>query len=123
MNPCQERVSRGLHFQVPDRAQGKLVRGPRCRTRCGGGFAQGKPDLWSSSNGHAHRRQLLAVLGASGFAHGFLTLEPNTVFCYKRTEVYSPEHERALRWNDLDLAIDWGTDAPLLSSKDAELWS
>ncbi|MGB0511036.1 MAG: dTDP-4-dehydrorhamnose 3,5-epimerase family protein, partial [Flavobacteriales bacterium] len=53
-----------------------------------------------------------------GFAHGFVTLEPDTVFCYKCTDIYSPDHERSLLWNDPDLGIDWGIDAPLLSPKD-----
>jgi len=47
-------------------------------------------------------------------------LEPNTVFCYKCTEVYSPNHEGSLLWNDPDLNIDWGTTAPLLSEKDVK---
>ena len=42
------------------------------------------------------------------------------MFSYKCTDIYSPEHERALRWNDPDLQIDWGVEDPLLSPKDAE---
>ena len=114
-------VLRGLHFQVPDRAQGKLVRVVR------GAALDVAVDLRKGSPTYG-QHQTAMLTGDNrwqfwvppGFAHGFLTLEPNTVFCYKCTEVYSPEHERALRWNDPDLAIDWGTDAPLLSSKDAE---
>ena len=53
-----------------------------------------------------------------GFAHGFATLEEDTVFCYKCTEIYSPEHEQSLRWNDPTLNIEWGLDHPLLSEKD-----
>lgn len=113
-------VLRGLHFQVPDRAQGKLVRVVR------GAALDVVVDLRKNSptfGGH----QKVMLTGENrwqfwvppGFAHGFLTLEPDTVFCYKCTEVYSPEHERALRWDDADLGIDWGMEAPLLSAKDA----
>lgn len=113
-------VLRGLHFQVPDRAQGKLVRVARGAAldvaldlrKSSATFGQYQTALLTEEN----RWQFWVP---EGFAHGFLTLEPDTVFCYKCTEVYSPEHERALRWNDPDLNIDWGTAAPLLSEKDA----
>jgi dTDP-4-dehydrorhamnose 3,5-epimerase len=53
-----------------------------------------------------------------GFAHGFLTLEDNTIFSYKCTQYYNKESEMAIRWNDPELGIIWGTDAPVLSEKD-----
>ena len=113
-------VLRGLHFQVPDMAQEKLVRVVR------GAALDVAVDLRRNSATYGQYQTAL-LTGENrwqfwvpeGFAHGFLTLEPDTVFCYKCTEVYSPDHERALRWNDPDLAIDWGTKAPLLSGKDA----
>lgn len=112
-------VLRGLHFQVPDRAQGKLVRVAR------GSALDVAVDLRKGSPTYGqHQTALLTEENRwqfwipEGFAHGFLTLEPDTVFCYKCTDIYSPEHERSLRWDDPDLAIDWGTKAPLLSEKD-----
>jgi dTDP-4-dehydrorhamnose 3,5-epimerase len=55
----------------------------------------------------------------AGFAHGFLTLEPDTEFLYKTTDYYAPQHERCLRWDDQALAIDWPiTEQPSLSAKD-----
>jgi dTDP-4-dehydrorhamnose 3,5-epimerase len=56
----------------------------------------------------------------AGFAHGFLVLEDNTIFNYKCSEFYNREFERSLRWNDPQLAINWGTDEVILSPKDAE---
>ena len=113
-------VLRGLHFQLPDLAQGKLVRVAR------GAALDVAVDLRKNSPTYGqHQKALLTEENRwqfwvpEGFAHGFLTLEPETVFCYKCTEVYSPEHESALLWNDADLAIDWGTTSPLLSPKDA----
>lgn len=112
-------VLRGLHFQVPDRAQGKLVRVVR------GAALDVAVDLRTGSPTYGqHQTALLTGENRwqfwvpEGFAHGFLTLEPDTVFCYKCTDIYSTDHERSLVWNDPDLGIDWGTDAPLLSPKD-----
>ena len=112
-------VLRGLHFQVPDRAQGKLVRVVK------GSAWDVAVDLRSGSPTYGRHAKVL-LTGENrwqfwvpeGFAHGFLTLEPETVFCYKCTEIYSPDHERSIRWDDPDLNIDWGTEAPLLSAKD-----
>lgn len=112
-------VLRGLHFQIPDRAQGKLVRVVR------GAALDVAVDLRKGSATYGQHQKVL-LSGENrwqfwvppGFAHGFLTLEPDTIFCYKCTEVYSPNHERALRWDDPDLGIDWGIASPLLSPKD-----
>jgi dTDP-4-dehydrorhamnose 3,5-epimerase len=56
-----------------------------------------------------------------GFAHGFLTLEDDTIFQYKCTNYYSPEHELGILWNDFDLNIQWEFNNPLISKRDADL--
>jgi dTDP-4-dehydrorhamnose 3,5-epimerase len=112
---------RGLHFQTPPHAQAKLV-------RCGRGalwdvavdIRRGSPtygryvgvDL-SAENG----RQLLIP---AGFAHGFVTRQPDTEIIYKCSDYYAPNCDRALRYDDPQVGIDWGlTGAPILSDKDA----
>lgn len=111
---------RGLHFQTPPRAQAKLV-------RCGQGA------LWDVAvdirRGSATYGQWVGVdltaengrqlLIPAGFAHGFVTRLPNTEICYKCTDTYAPNDEGSLAWDDPDLGINWGTDAPVLSDKDA----
>ena len=111
---------RGLHYQRPPHAQDKLVRCTRGAIldvavdfRVGSAF-YGK---WvgvelSPDNG----RQLLVP---KGFLHGFVTLQPGTEVQYKCSDVYAPDCDGAVRWDDPDLAINWGVTDPVLSAKDA----
>lgn len=111
---------RGLHYQSPPRAQDKLVRCTRgaildvaVDIRIGSpAFGRHVAVELTPGNG----RQLLVP---KGFLHGFLTLADDTEVQYKCTDLYSPEHDGAVRWDDPALGIDWGTSAPILSDKDA----
>lgn len=114
-------VLRGLHYQLPPKAQGKLVRVVQGEVfdvavdiRKGSpSFGQWVGEILSAEN----RRQLWIP---PGFAHGFLTLSESADFLYKTTDYYSPELERCILWNDPALAIDWPLDAaPTISAKDA----
>ena len=112
---------RGLHFQAPPHAQAKLV-------RCGRGaifdiavdIRKGSP-----AYGHWEGYELTAENGEQlyvpvGFAHGFVTLEPDSEIVYKCSDYYAPETEGSVLWSDPDIGIDWpiGSD-PILSDKDA----
>ena len=113
---------RGLHFQTPPHAQAKLV-------RCGRGalldvavdIRRGSPTYgqWVAEELTAQNgRQLLVPVG---FAHGFVTLEDDTEILYKCTNYYAPDCDRALKFDDPEIAVDWGVsrDAAVLSEKDA----
>jgi dTDP-4-dehydrorhamnose 3,5-epimerase len=113
---------RGLHYQVPS-PQGKLV-----RVVAGSVFdvavdiRRASPTFgkWCGYELSAENRRQLWV--PEGLAHGFLVLSDFAEFQYKCTEFYAPSHERAIRWNDPELAIDWPLPAgaaPLLSPRDA----
>ena len=112
---------RGLHFQREPHAQGKLV---RCTAgalfdvvvdiRCG-----------SPTYGHWVAETLTPINGKQiwvppGFAHGFCSLEPNTVIFYKVTDYYSAECDEGLSWDDADIGIQWPdiADPETLSAKD-----
>lgn len=112
---------RGLHFQLPPVAQGKLVRCPR------GSILDVVVDLRSSSPTYGQHMavELSEANGQQlwvpeGFAHGFCTLEPDSEIFYLVNALYSPAHDRGLRWNDPALGIDWpvGEAEALLSPKD-----
>ena len=112
---------RGLHFQAPPHAQAKLV-------RCGRGaifdvavdIRIGSP-TWGQWVGFELRADNGAQLYIpAGFAHGFVTLLPDSEIVYKCSDYYAPETEGALRWDDPDIGIKWPlTSAPVLSGKDA----
>jgi dTDP-4-dehydrorhamnose 3,5-epimerase len=115
----QRGVLRGLHFQNPPFAQAKLVRVVR------GTILDVVVDIRNSSETYGQHfsielsgetKQILLI--PAGFAHGFMTLEDDTIVNYKSSNVYNKTSEGTLLWNDKSLAIDWGENDPVLSDKD-----
>ena len=115
-------VLRGLHYQLPPRAQGKLVRVVQGEVfDVAVDIRKGSPTYgqWVGEILSADNKKQLWI--PPGFAHGFLTLSDTAEFLYKTTDYWSPEHERAILWNDATLNIDWPLNGltPQLAAKDA----
>lgn len=112
---------RGLHFQLPPRAQGKLV-------QCVVGaildvavdIRVGSPTYGKHISAELTDENGYQLWVPPGFAHGFCTLEPMTKVSYKVTDYYSAEHDRGLRWDDPELGITWpvAAESAVLSAKD-----
>jgi dTDP-4-dehydrorhamnose 3,5-epimerase len=114
-------VVRGLHYQLPDRAQDKLLRVIRGRIfDVAVDIRKGSPTLGKWVGLEVSAEAWNQILVPKGFAHGFMTLEPNTEVVYKVTDLYSPSHDRSIRFDDPDIGIEWpsGRAEPVLSDKD-----
>jgi dTDP-4-dehydrorhamnose 3,5-epimerase len=120
----QKGTLRGLHAQKDPSAQGKLVRVIR------GSVMDVAVDIRTASPTYGqhvamelseHNHKILWI--PPGFLHGFVTLEDNTIFTYKVTNLYDKAAEIGVLWNDTDLNINWGIDPSevILSEKDREL--
>ena len=118
----QKGVLRGLHYQLPPKAQGKLVRVIQGEVfdvavdirKDSPTFGQWVGEILSAEN----KRQLWIP---EGFAHGFITQSETAEFLYKTTDYYAPEYERCIAWNDPEIGINWPLDqTPVLSDKDQQ---
>lgn len=119
ISKSKKRTIRGLHYQVGDKAQGKL-----CKVIYGKvldvavDIRFGSPTFgkyFSSELSEDNHTQLWIP---PGFAHGFSVLSDEAIFSYKCTALYSKENERAILYNDKDLNINWKVDNPIVSEKD-----
>jgi dTDP-4-dehydrorhamnose 3,5-epimerase len=115
-------VLRGLHFQAPPFAQGKLVRVIK------GSVLDVAVDIRKNSPTYGQHQAIVLseknkrqFFVPEGFAHGFLTLEDNTLFSYKCTNYYNKKSEGGILWDDSTLSIQWKVSQPKLSEKDCYL--
>ena len=112
-------VIRGLHYQIPPYAQGKLVRVIRGKILdVAVDIRFGSPTLGKYYSIELSGKNNLQLWIPQGFAHGFSTLEDNTIVQYKCTNFYSPAHERGIIFNDEKLNINWKITNPIVSKKD-----
>jgi dTDP-4-dehydrorhamnose 3,5-epimerase len=112
-------VLRGLHYQLPPKAQGKIVRVIQGEVfdvvvdirRSSPTFGKWVGEIISAEN----KKQLWIP---EGFAHGFVTLSETAEFLYKTTDFYSKSHECAMHWDDKIIRIEWPLENVILSAKD-----
>jgi dTDP-4-dehydrorhamnose 3,5-epimerase len=115
-------ILRGLHYQNPPFDQGKYVRVIK------GAVLDVALDIRKESATYGHfvavelsESNFNMMYVPPGFAHGFLTLQDNTIFAYKCTNYYNPQEEGGILWNSPELNIPWNIDNPTLSAKDTIL--
>lgn len=116
-------VVRGLHFQIPSKAQDKLVRVTKGAIfDVAVDLRHGSPTFGQHASATISADNWSQIWVPKGFAHGFCTLTEDTEVQYKVTDLYSPEHDKGLKWDDPALAIDWPVDsgAAMLSAKDLQ---
>jgi len=112
-------VIRGLHYQLRERAQAKLVRVIRGEIfDVAVDLREGSPYFgkWVGVRLSAENRLMLYI--PEGFAHGFAVLSEEAEVLYKTSDFYSPQHERGIIWNDPEIGISWPVQNPILSEKD-----
>lgn len=116
---AEKGVIRGIHFQKDPRAQSKLL---RCTRGAILDYAvdlrRGSPTYkkWVCVRLDAENKSQIFI--PKGFGHACISLENDTEIQYLVDELYSPEHDRSIAWNDPEIGIDWGTDEVILSDKD-----
>jgi dTDP-4-dehydrorhamnose 3,5-epimerase len=110
---------RGLHYQIGDKAQGKLcqvIQGSVLDVAVDIRF--GSPTFGKYIMCELNETDHNLIWIPPGFAHGFCVTSDEAIFHYKCTEFYSPKDERAILYNDTDLNIPWNISEPLVSEKD-----
>jgi dTDP-4-dehydrorhamnose 3,5-epimerase len=115
---------RGLHFQFPPKAQAKLVMALKGRVLdVAVDCRKGSPTYGRHVSAELDAKKWTQLFVPVGFAHGFCTLEPDTLVLYKVTAPYAPELDSGILWNDPDLGIPWPVTAEkaVLSDKDKRL--
>ena len=116
---AQKGILRGIHFQNAPMAQAKLVRVTKGAVLdVAVDLRKGSPTYcqWVSVELSAENKRMFYI--PRGFGHGFVTLTDNVEFCYKVDNLYSRECDRGIRFNDPDIGVAWGIEAPILSQKD-----
>jgi len=115
-------VLRGLHYQLPPHAQGKLVRVVQGAVfDVAVDIRKSSPNFgkWVGAELSADNKHQLWI--PPGFAHGFVTLTDTAEFLYKTTEFYAPQSERCIAWDEPSIGVDWHyAEAPQLSAKDLQ---
>jgi dTDP-4-dehydrorhamnose 3,5-epimerase len=119
ISQSKKETVRGLHYQVGDKAQGKL-----CQVISGKvldvavDIRFGSPTFGKHYAHMLNTEKKMQIWIPPGLAHGFSVLSDEAVFSYKCTNYYSKEHERSILYNDPDLNIDWQVENPVVSAKD-----
>ncbi len=118
---AQKGTLRGLHFQKGDSAQAKLV-------RCSKGavmdvavdMRKDSPTYkkWVAVELSAENKKQLLI--PRGCLHGFVTLTDDVEFLYKADNLYDPQADRNIRWNDPEIGVEWNVENPIVSEKDAK---